>query len=109
MRFEWQHRGSPYVHGLAWLPNAPDVEQLLSSPETSDIVKDEIIQYADMTVSTQNPAVLPDGSNVDDAPAAKTHPHVCNRAYTEVTNLTQDLTELVATCQCHTRCSEAYC
>ena len=27
-RFEWQHRGSPHVHGLAWLPNSPDVEQL---------------------------------------------------------------------------------
>lgn len=26
MRFEWQHRGSSHVHGLAWLPNAPDVE-----------------------------------------------------------------------------------
>ena len=25
-RFEWQHRGSPHVHGLAWLPNAPDVQ-----------------------------------------------------------------------------------
>ena len=31
-RFEWQHRGSPYVHGLAWLPDAPDVQQLLLSP-----------------------------------------------------------------------------
>lgn len=45
MRFEWQHRGSPHVHGLAWLPNAPDVERLLSSSEVSDIVKQEIIQY----------------------------------------------------------------
>jgi len=25
--FEWQHRGSPHIHGLAWLNNAPDVEQ----------------------------------------------------------------------------------
>ena len=24
-----EHRGSPHVHGVAWLPNAPDVEQLL--------------------------------------------------------------------------------
>ena len=31
MRFEWQHRGSPHVHGLAWLPQAPDVESLLPS------------------------------------------------------------------------------
>ena len=25
-RFEWQHRGSSYVHGLAWLLDTPDVE-----------------------------------------------------------------------------------
>ena len=31
LRFEWQHHGSPHVHGLAWLPNSPDVENLLSS------------------------------------------------------------------------------
>ena len=36
MRFEWQHRGSPHVHGVAWLPNAPDVEQLLTSAEVPD-------------------------------------------------------------------------
>ena len=93
MRFEWQHRGSPHVHGLAWLPDAPDVEQLLSPPN----------------VSTRNPAVLPDGSNVDDAPAPKTNPHVCHKAYSEVEDLHQDLADLVATCQRHTRCSAAYC
>ena len=31
IRFEQQHRGSHHVHGVAWLPNSPDVEQLLSS------------------------------------------------------------------------------
>ena len=84
MQFEWQHRGSPHVHGLAWLPNAPDVEQLLSSPDTTDTVKAEITRYADGIVSTCNPAVLPDGSNVDDAPAPKTDPHVCNKVYGEI-------------------------
>ena len=39
MRFEWQDRGSPHVHSLAWLPNAPDVEQLLTSADTFDTVK----------------------------------------------------------------------
>ena len=58
MRFEWQHRGSPHVHGLAWLPNAPDVEQLLSSPENVPApLKEEITKYADGLVSTINPAV----------------------------------------------------
>ena len=31
--FEWQHRGSPHVHGLALLANAPNVEELLSSSQ----------------------------------------------------------------------------
>ena len=107
LRFEWQHRGSPHVHGLAWLPNAPDVERLMSHAD--DAVKDEIIQYADGIVSTINPAVLPDGSNIDDAPAAKTDPHICNKVYNEVTDFKQDLIDLVATCQRHSRCSTAYC
>ena len=61
MRFEWQHRGSPHVHGLAWLSNAPNVEELLTSADKFDIVKEQIITYADEIVSTINPAVLPNG------------------------------------------------
>ena len=57
-------------------------------------------------MSTCNPAVLQDGSNIDDAPPAKTYPLVCNRAYADVQDFDQDL---VATCQRHTRCSTAYC
>ena len=97
------------MHGLAWLPNAPDVEQLLSSPDTTDTVKAEITRYADGIVSTCNPAVLPDGSNLDDAPAPKTDPHVCNQQYGNIQDFDKDLSDLVATCQRHTRCSAAYC
>ena len=66
-----------------------------------DTVKDEIIQYADGIVSTINPGVLPDGSNIDVAPTAKTDPHICNKAYNDVTDFKQDLIDLVATCQRH--------
>ena len=52
MRFEWQHHGSPHVHDLAWLPNAPDVEQLQSYPEASGTVKEDIIRYADRIVAS---------------------------------------------------------
>ena len=109
MRFEWQHRGSPHVHGLAWLPHAPDVEKLLSSHDVPDSVKAQVINYADSLVSTMNPAVFPDGSNIDSAPAPKIDPHVCNKVYGDVNDLDQDLMDLVATCQRHTRCSAAYC
>ena len=96
------------MYGLAWLPNAPDVEQLLTCADTFDTVK-EIIQYADKIVSTINTSVLPDGSDVYNAPAPMTDPHVCNKAYSDVTDLHEDLSDLVVTCQCHTRCCEAYC
>ena len=111
MRFEWQHRGSPHVHGLAWLPDAPNVMQLVSSPDNiPDTVKDDnIIKNADRLVTTINPAVLPDGSNIDDAPPPKTDLHICNKSYQDVQDIDQDLKDLVATCQRHTRCSAAYC
>ena len=35
LRFEWQHRGSPHVHGLAWLPGAPNV-QLFTDPAAAE-------------------------------------------------------------------------
>ena len=78
-RFEWQHRGSPHVHGLAWLPDAPNVEEVLSNSDIiSTAAKEALLQYVDKIVTTLNPAVLPDGSNVDEAPPPKTNPHICN-------------------------------
>ena len=35
LRFEWQHHGSPHVHGLAWLPGPPDV-QLFINPAVAE-------------------------------------------------------------------------
>ena len=95
------------MHGLAWLPGTPDVEQLLNS--TSDSLKEDIVKHADQLVCTMNPAVLQDGSNITDAPAPKTDPHICNKVYGDVHDLNEDLADLVATCQRHTRCSTAYC
>ena len=101
MCLEWQRRGSPHVHRLAWLHGALDVEQLLSSPDNvPDAMKEEITKYADSLVSTINPA---DGSNIDDAPTPKTDPHVCNQAYRDVQDLEEDFDNLVAACQRHTR------
>ena len=83
------------------------MQQVLnSSDNTSTAAKEELLQYVDKVVSTINPAVLPDGSNVDDAPPPKTNPHICNLPYSEVEDFDQDLADL---CQRHTRCSAAYC
>ena len=52
------------MHGLAWLPNAPDVEHLMSHADYT--IKDEIIhnQYADRIVCTINPGVFSDGGDI---------------------------------------------
>ena len=85
LRFEWQHRGSPHVHGLAWLKGAPDVERVLDLQE--DGSEQIIIQYVDRLVSTTNPALLPDASNIDDAPVPKTNPHICHQSYGDIDNV----------------------
>ena len=107
LRFEWQHRSSPHIHGLAWLPDTPDVEKLCDG--ASEALHTDIIRHADQLVSTTNPALLPDGSDIADAPAPKVDPHICNKAYGDIQDFDQDLADLVATCQRHTRCSASYC
>lgn len=109
MHVEWQHHGSPHVHGLDWLPDTPDVEETLASSEDGDdTAKEELIRHVDSIVTTLNPAILPDGSNADDAPPPKTNPHICNKPYSEIEDFNQDLIDLTATCQRHTHCSAAY-
>ena len=109
-RFEWQHRGSPHVHGIAWFADAPDVQHLLAAEDYSDLIGgvENVTSYADSIVSTINPAISMDGSNAENAPLPQTKPHVCNKSYSEVEDIKMDLTELIATCQRHTRCSPAY-
>ena len=111
-RFEWQHRGSPHVHGVAWFKDAPNVEQLLACENDSDVISatEEITSFVDKIISTINPSIAADGSNAEDAPPPKTKPqHVCNKLYSEVADLKVDLIDLIATRQRHTRCSPAYC
>ena len=53
LRSEWQHCSSPHVHALAWLPDAPDMEQIIAFPDAT--VKEVLIHYVDGIVSTINP------------------------------------------------------
>ena len=66
-RFEWQHRGSPHVHGIAWFA---DVQHLLAAEDYSDLIGgvENVTSYADSIVSTINPVILTDGSNAENAP-----------------------------------------
>ena len=63
-RYEWQHRGSPHVHGVAWLSDAPSLNELHSDdPTVATSAKEKIISYVDLLVITMNPAIDADGSN----------------------------------------------
>ena len=85
------------MHGLAWLPDTPDVEQLLV--DTNDNLMEQNIKHADGLVSTINPAVIADGSNTANTPAPKVDPHICNKIYRDNQDLDENLADLVATCQ----------
>ena len=50
-----------------------------------------------------------DGSNQINAPMPQTNLHICNLSYNDIEDYEQDLIQLIAACQCHTRCSTAYC
>lgn len=51
LRIEFQHRGSPHIHGFVWLENAPCVANLDSmSQEELDIV----VNYFEQIVTTSN-------------------------------------------------------
>ena len=80
---------------------------MLASDDSS--VREELIRFINNTVSTTNPGVLEDGSNISDAPLSQTNPHICNKPYAEIKDHLQDLNALITTCQRHTRCSTAYC
>ena len=93
---------------MVWLPGAPDV-QLFTDPAAAEENHRQAIAFIDSIISTTNPALLPDGSNLSEAPRAQTDPHIYNLAYAEVTDYEQDLSQLIAMCQHHMVCSPAYC
>ena len=90
-----------------WLPNAPHIEQEFASGNADTVTTNNIIQYIDSVVTTSNHAMQ--SGSVDPSCPPQTNPHVCNKAFSQVTDYEQDLAELIATCQRHTRCSPAYC
>jgi len=106
-RFEYLHHGSPHIHGIAWLSHAPDVLEKLQ--DDNPTTRRELINFIDSLVCTNNPAVLPDSSNLENAPSANVNPHICSQPYSEIEDQSTDLNSLVATCQRHTRCSTSYC
>ncbi|KAK3926567.1 ATP-dependent DNA helicase [Frankliniella fusca] len=95
-RIEYQHRGSPHLHGLLWLQDAPDVSNIVNASQ-EEMTK--VVQYFDKLISTIHP-------NINEAPVP-THP--CRKKLSEVVNFEEDLAQLLNRVQRHTVCTPGYC
>ncbi|CAI6350977.1 unnamed protein product [Macrosiphum euphorbiae] len=90
-RYEYQYRGSPHVHMIIWIANAPDVRLLDSA--TFDQIQ-HYIQFYDNLVSAINP--LPS------QPPAEKHPSRLKRTEVTLDNPVQ-LAELLNRVNHHTK------
>jgi len=96
-RFEWQFRGSPHIHGLLWLNDAPDCCDIDAMGEGQ---KASIVRYFDRLVSAwlNQRYVIPPQVNP------------CRKRLTDIPEAEWDLDldRLLSAVQRHSRCG-AYC
>ncbi|KAK3914465.1 Vacuolar membrane-associated protein iml1 [Frankliniella fusca] len=95
-RIEYQHRGSPHLHGVFWLENAVNCDNIeKATPEELEV----IVDYFKNLISAINP----------DSHTEINDDHPCRKVYGNVIDFQKDLAELLNTVQRHTRCSTEYC
>ncbi|KAE8739204.1 hypothetical protein FOCC_FOCC015295, partial [Frankliniella occidentalis] len=93
-RYEFQHRGSIHVHGLAWLKDAPLVKDNLSLEQ-----QEELVKYFDKFISCENP-------NSTLLPSSK---HPCEISIGNINDFNEDYAQLLNHVQRHTKCKKGYC
>ncbi|KAL7291691.1 hypothetical protein TKK_0014481 [Trichogramma kaykai] len=91
-RFEWQHRGSPRVHGIMYCSDEPQVDYNKLSNDDIEILK----SYFDKLCYAINPMAL----NTD----VSVHPSKIRFSDVTSTNYAQDLSNLLNAFQRHTKC-----
>ena len=123
--YKFQARGSILCHGMAKLKNDPGLcrlgeialkgyiaEKDNATIKSSDILHDikrgkiasqQIADYADSLISTQN--LIPPETNYGQKPA--THP--CSKQHELIKDHESDYADLLNTVQRHTKCSPKYC
>ncbi|KAK3911829.1 ATP-dependent DNA helicase [Frankliniella fusca] len=92
-RYEYQHRGTIHLHGLIWLADSPDINEVDESKQA------EIIKYFNNLVSCNNP----------DPNVTIDTIHPCQKRLMEVGDLDNDYAQLVNCVQRHTKCRKGYC
>lgn len=91
-RFEWQHRGSPHIHGLLWMQGGPEYTDIDS---LSTAQRQELVDYFDQLVSASIEG------DIGPVPYAD---NPCRKRYTDLDDSSTDLNRLLAAFQMHTRC-----
>ena len=89
-------RGSPHIHGVLWLKDAPKFKDILKA---TDVELMEIVDYFEQFISTTHPDI-----NCPPAPV-----HTSRMRLSQVLDVNKDLAELLNRVQRHTKCSEEYC
>ncbi|XP_034254728.1 uncharacterized protein LOC117653267 [Thrips palmi] len=97
---EYQHRGSPHMHGILWLEGAPDVTNIKTANEEE---LEQICDYFDNLVSAVNPNPKTENTGL----------HPCRTLFSDVRGSIEkekeDLAQLCVRVQRHTKCSTDYC
>lgn len=113
-RIEFQHRGSPHIHGFVWLEDAPPVDNL-ENMNDSEIAN--IIHYFDALISASNYSINPHLNN-QLAVNANTNPCKLNYSDVDTNEVYQhlihrvdkhlaDYSKLINIVQRHTRCTSS--
>ncbi|KAK3923264.1 ATP-dependent DNA helicase [Frankliniella fusca] len=90
-RVEYQHRGSPHIHGVFWFNEAPDVSNL---DNASEEIIGNVINYFSELITAIDPY-----PNVEDSEV-----HPCRITYNAIANFEEDLAQLLHKVQRHTKC-----
>ncbi|KAK3932948.1 Nucleoprotein [Frankliniella fusca] len=91
-RIEYQHRGSPHMHGVLWMENAPDVTDM---EHKSEKTCKKLLNISLFTPIWINHPVL--------------SIHAKKKKLIDIHNLDGDLAEILNRVQRHTICSKQYC
>lgn len=101
-RIEFQGRGSPHVHGVAWIKNGLRIEDL--KPNSSKELVEKYRNFYDSILSCENPLVNNNLYNLNEKnPTSYLYSDVGENEHLI------DLNNLLNTTQKHTKCSEEYC
>ncbi|XP_052129345.1 uncharacterized protein LOC127750839 [Frankliniella occidentalis] len=93
-RYEFQHRGSIHVHGLAWFKNAPKITKGMTDKE-----KKTVLEYYTNLISCDNPDVNLTPSMI----------HPCQLSLDDIDDFDYDMSQLVNYLQRHTKCRKDHC